>query len=130
MDAFRETVRKYSELDNRIRELNDQVGPLRYQRNELEQELIEHLKTPALAETKHFQFQGSTFTAKGPGTWASPWSISKSDLKRQIVTYWNSGLEKDPEICFQTIVARQHEENQLKKVGVWQINRRLLSENE
>lgn len=126
MDEFRTTVGRYTELDNRIRELNRQVLPLREQRKMVELELVDILKTPAFAQTKNFQFQGSTFTAKEPGTWRATWYLTQGDLRNDLVTFWTSGKPMFSENCFQHIVENVRSRTRATE---WQIIRRV-PENE
>jgi hypothetical protein len=126
MDEFRTTVARYTELDNRIRQLNKEVLPLREQRKIVELELVDILKTPAFAQTKNFQFQGSTFTAKEPGTWRGTWYLNQSDLRNDLVTFWTSGKPMSSESCFDHIVEKVRWRTRATE---WQITRRV-PENE
>ena len=110
MEHLRTTMRSYRQLDDQIRELNKQVGPLREQRKIEELHLSDILKNPEFQAFNVLKVEddGSTIKVQRPNTWYKGWSLSKRDLQNYIDHYFeNAGSRANREDCFTFIVEQQ-----------------------
>lgn len=110
MEDLRRTMRKYRQLDDAIRELNNQVAPLRQERKMAEIELGDILKNPQFQSYNVLKVEddGSTIKVQRPNTWYKPWSLSKRDLQNYLDHYFeNAGAGANREDCFAFIVEQQ-----------------------
>lgn len=110
MEELRRTMRAYRQLDDAIRELNKQVGPLREQRKIKELELGDILKDPQYQAYNVLKVEddGSTIKVQRPNTWYKGWSLSKRDLQNYIDHYFeNAGPNANRADCFAFIVEQQ-----------------------
>jgi phage pi2 protein 07 len=110
MEDLRTTMRSYRQLDDAIRELNKQVGPLREQRKIKELHLGDILKNPEFQAFNVLKVEddGSTIKVQRPNTWYKGWSLSKRDLQNYIDHYFeNAGQHANRADCFTFIVEQQ-----------------------
>ena len=110
MEDLRTTMRSYRQLDDAIRELNKQVGPLREQRKIKELQLGDILKSPEFQAFNMLKVEddGSTIKVHRPNTWYKGWSLSKRDLQNYLDHYFeNAGPRANREDCFTFIVEQQ-----------------------
>jgi phage pi2 protein 07 len=110
MEDLRRVMRNYRQLDDAIRELNNQVTPLRRERKIVEIELGDILRTPQFQAYNVLKVEddGSTIKVYRPNTWWKPWSLSKRELETYLRDYFEkAGSNANREDCFNFIVDQQ-----------------------
>ena len=101
-------VRKYRNIDDKLKELNAQVYKLREDRKILELEMSDLLKTPNLATINKLEITDDNTVIKiqRPDMWSKPWSLSIKDLKQYLEAY----LGDKAEGCLKFIVDKRKQE--------------------
>jgi hypothetical protein len=102
-------VRQYREVDDELRELNQEVYQKREARKIVELELADLMKVDHFREFKKMKIEedGSTITIQRPHEWSKPWSLSKKDLKDVLQRYFESTNVQSAEKCLEFILEAQ-----------------------
>jgi hypothetical protein len=100
---LRECVREFTEVDNRLRELNTQVYTMRDTRSAAEDRIIELMKLPQFASITELAVStdGSKIKIERPGTRNVPWSLSQYRLLQLLKTFFAN--DHTAEACFRHI---------------------------
>jgi hypothetical protein len=99
-------VRKYREIDDRLKEVNAKANKLREERKITELEMADYLKSPKYAGINKLEISddNTVIRIQRPEAWAKPWSLSARDLKELLSDYWETTGPKSAEDCFKYIV--------------------------
>ena len=86
LQGLREEMRNYTQVDNRLRELNRQIYALRDERNATEDRMVEIIKNPAFASVQRLQTAdgSATFKVIRPDEGFKTWSLSKGMLSQYL----------------------------------------------
>jgi hypothetical protein len=102
-------IKKYREIDNKLRSVNKQVQELRETRKLIELELSSILTLPDFKGFDKLKIEddGTTIRIKRPESYSKPWSLSQKDLLDYLESYFQSTTSPDSQACFEYIV-NQH----------------------
>jgi hypothetical protein len=97
---------KYIPLDNQIKEYNAIVSDLREQRQLLEVEISDILRSEIFKDYKELLlFDGSKLKIKKPGTYSKKSNLNQGELKNYLDHYFqNAGSSANANDCFTFIV--------------------------
>ena len=102
-------VKQYREVDDQLRQINQEVYQKREERKIVELELADLMKVDHFREFKKMKIEedGSVITIQRPHEWSKPWSLSKKDLKDLLERYFNSTNFPNAEKCLEFILEAQ-----------------------
>jgi hypothetical protein len=105
VNNLRAAVNRYRTVDDRIRDLNRQVYPLREQRKITELEIVDILRQPQFATVTKLDIRedGSSIKIKKPQMWKTAWSLSKGEMRTLITQYFVSTNAPTAEECYRFI---------------------------
>jgi hypothetical protein len=124
MQELRESARRYTELDDRIDQMNANLYKMRQDRKFIENTIIDQLKTPEFSKVREFQYQGANFKVKEPGQWHNSWSLSQSQLENDLKEYFATPGEKNHTTANQFIV--QSVRRRAAATTEWKFTRSVL----
>ncbi len=101
-------VRKYRNIDDKLKQLNAEVYKLREDRKILELEMSDMLKSPMFCTINKLEITDDNTVIKiqRPDMWSKPWSLSVKDLKQYLEAY----LGEKAEACWKFIVDKRKQE--------------------
>jgi len=102
---LRTAVIRYKQTDDRVRDLNKQLYPLREERNIIALEITDILRQPAYAAYTKLDIRedGSSIKIKKPGTWNAAWHLSRSNLQHYLTQYFQSTGAPTADGCYRYI---------------------------
>ena len=110
VNNLRRSVLEYRDIDNRVRDLNRQIGPLREQRKIIELQIVDVLRQPEFATYQKLDIRedGSSIRISRPGQWSGAWSLSKGRLNDLIGQYFASTAAPTADGCYEYCVRTQN----------------------
>ena len=87
MEGFKENITRYRAVDDRIREHNKALTPLREQRSLIETELIKALHTKELSGINEIKIGEDQSRFRIKREWTKPWTMSKKSLEEYLEGY-------------------------------------------
>jgi len=109
MDALKQYLRNYREIDNELRDLNKTVYEKRDARKEVEKHITQILERQEFVEYNKLKLEddGSVFRIQRPNNWNKPWALSQKELQKLLDEYFQSNSTKNSEECFKFICERR-----------------------
>jgi hypothetical protein len=111
VSQLKQVVQKYCQIDDELRVLNSQVYEKRDTRKQIEKEIAGHISNPTFGDVNKLKIEdGSHILIHRPETYSKPWSISKKDLERLLMIYFEASLQPNPEECMKFIVSQRKDD--------------------
>lgn len=106
LENLKNSIRKYRDVDDQLRELNKVVYEKRDERKAVEVEISSVLSLPQFQAYDKLKIDedGSTIRIKRPETYEKPWSLSKKELKTLLDVFFKSDLPLNADTCFEYIL--------------------------
>ena len=102
-------VRKYRDLDNRLKTLNAETYKLREERKIVELEMSDVLRSPNFATISRLEINDDDTAIKiqRPSMWTKAWSLSIKELTKQLEDYFKEEGPKSAAACVKFIVEKR-----------------------
>lgn len=113
-NELKQSLKKYRDIDDQLRQLNKLVYDLREKRKISEYEITDILKDHQFSQVNMLRLENdnSTIKIQRPGTYSKPWSLSAQDLKNYLDHYFeNAGRNANKQDCFDFIVTHKKQDS-------------------
>jgi len=120
MEELKTCIRKYTEVDDKIRQKNAEVHEMRLVRTTIESELTQIIKKPEFATVEKINLPDGYIRIAKEST--KPWSLSKKELQSYLQTYFQLKIP-NCEDCFKYIVDSHSNKQASSEISITRIIR-------